>query len=329
MDDNEEEIMEQFGDMPMSEELKRHLREARRNFGQLDNKIRDRRFIIGDDGFHITLRPDIFTFISKIIPEQVYNTIVAESQDAAKFWLSIKRNLREIVSLNLIPQVIRPIIDVMYNEDNRTGRPIVPERMQDLKPEQQYTPRTSEAAKKIADIIGASPIKVDYFFRQYTGYTGALVSLVTDSYFLENDTNPNRKNRPAVTTRDRIASFPGMTNFYSRDRDNRFMSDYYELKNKASQVAAIFRALDSSPNPEDQLKAQQFLNEDNNRLIYNTNVQIEQIQQVLTEIRKERKRIYDYPASATLNGKPMTDERKRRIDVEIRCTRTRSSADSA
>ena len=317
MNDNEEEIMDQFGDMPMSEELKRHLREARRNFSQLDNKIRDRRFIIGDDGFHITLRPDIYTFISKIIPEQVYNTIVAESQDAAKFWLSIKRNLREIISLNLIPQVIRPIIDVMYNEDSRTGRPIVPDRMQDLKPEQQYTPRTSEAAKKIADIIGASPIKVDYFFRQYTGYTGALVSLVTDSYFLENDTNPNRKNKPAVTTRDRIASFPGMTNFYSRDKDNRFMSDYYELKNKASQVAAIFRALDSSPNPEDQLKAQQFLNEGNNRLIYNTNKQINQIQQVLTEIRKERQRIYDYPASATLNGKPMTDERKRQLMLRL------------
>jgi len=317
MDDNEDDIMEQFGDMPLSQEIKTHLKEVRRNFGQLDNKIRDRRFIIGDDGFHLTLRPDIFTYISKIIPEQVYNTIVAESQDAAKFWLSIKRNLKEIVTLNLIPQVIRPIIDVRYNEDNRTGRPIVPERMENLSNELQYTPRTSEAAKKIAGIIGASPMEVDYYFRQYTGYTGALVSLISDAHFLEADTNPNRKNKPAVSTRDQIASFPGMTNFYSRDKDNRFMSDYYELKNKASQVAAIFRALDSSPNPEDQLKAQQFLNEDNNRLIYNTNVQIEQIQQVLTEIRKERKRMYEYPASATLNGKPMTDERKRELMLRL------------
>ena len=108
-----------------------------------------------------------------------------------------------------------------------------------------------------------------------------------------------------------------MTNFYSRDKDNRFMSDYYELKNKTSQVAAIFRKLDSSPNPEDQMKAQQYLNEDNNRLIYNTNVEINQIQETLTMIRQERQRIYEYPASATLNGKPMTDERKRELMLRL------------
>ena len=312
MDDEEDKIIDSFSDyVPMSEELKEYLKEARRNFNQLDNKIRDRRFIIGDDGFHLTLRPDLFTYISKIIPEQSYQTIIAENQDAAKFWSSIKRNLKEIVSLNLIPQAIRPLVDLYYNEDNRTGRPIVPDRMQDLEPEMQYNSNTSEAAKKIAEITGFSPIQVDYFFRQYTGYTGGLVSMITDAYFLEADTNPNRKNKPAVTTRDKIASFPGMTNFYTRDKDNRFMSNFYELKNKASQVGAIFRALDKSPNPEDQLKAQSYLNEGNNRLIYNTNVEIEQIQLVLSEIRKGRQNIYDQPANGIYNGRRMTDEFKR------------------
>ena len=114
-----------------------------------------------------------------------------------------------------------------------------------------------------------------------------------------------------MTTRDKIASFPGMTNFYTRDKDNRFMSNFYELKNKASQVGAIFRALDKSPNPEDQLKAQSYLNEGNNRLIYNTNVEIEQIQLVLSEIRKGRQNIYDQPANGIYNGRRMTDEFKR------------------
>ena len=120
MDDEEDKIIDSFSDyVPMSEELKEYLKEARRNFNQLDNKIRDRRFIIGDDGFHLTLRPDLFTYISKIIPEQSYQTIIAENQDAAKFWSSIKRNLKEIVSLNLIPQAIRPLVDLYYNEDKK------------------------------------------------------------------------------------------------------------------------------------------------------------------------------------------------------------------
>jgi len=311
MDDEEDKIIESFSPQPMSKELKKQLRDVRKNFGQLDNKIRDRRFIIGDDGFHLTLRPDFFTYIGKIIPEQTYQTIIAENQDAAKFWTSIKRNLREIVSLNLIPQLVRPLVDVYYNQDSRTGRPIIPRRMEELTPEMQSTPGTSEAAKKIGGIIGYSPILVDYFFRQYTGYTGGLVSMLSDAYFLEADTNPLRKNRPAKTTRDQIASFPGMTNFFSRDKDNRFMSDFYELKNKTSQVAAIFNALNKSPNPEDGLKAQKFLNEGNNQKLYDANQRIEVIQNTLTKIRQRRQNIYDQPANAMYDGRLMTDEFKR------------------
>ena len=310
-DDEEDKIIEQFSDQPVSEELKRYLREMRRNFNQLDNKIRDRRFIIGDDGFHLTLRPDFNTYVAKVIPEQVYDNIIAESQDAAKFWTSIKRNAREIITLNLIPQAIRPMVDVYYNEDSRSGRPIVPERMKDLPPELQVLPSTTEADKKIGEIIGTSPIIVDYYFRQYFGYAGGLVTMLTESYFLEADTNHYRKNKPAKTTRDKIASFPGMTNFYSKDRDNRFMANFYEIKNKVSQVTATFRALDNSPNPEDGIKAQDFLNEGNNRKLYYASKQINKIQETLSKIRKARQNIYDQPANAVYDGRLMTDEFKR------------------
>ena len=311
MDDDEDEIIEQFSDQPVSEELKRYLREMRRNFNQLDNKIRDRRFIIGDDGFHLTLRPDFNTYVAKVIPEQIYQTIIAENQDAAKFWTSIKRNAREIIALSLIPQLVRPTVDVYYNEDSRSGRPIVPERMKDLPPELQVLPSSTEAAKKIGAIIGTSPIIVDYYFRQYFGYAGGLVTMLAESYFLEADTNPYRKNKPAKTTRDKIASFPGMTNFYSRDKDNRFMADFYEIKNKVSQVTAIFRTLDNSPNPEDGIKAQDFLNEGNNQKLYDASKQINKIQEKLSTIRKARQNIYDQPANAVYDGRLMTDEFKR------------------
>ena len=311
MDDEEDKIIEQFSDQPVSEELKRYLREMRRNFNQLDNKIRDRRFIIGDDGFHLTLRPDFNTYVAKVIPEQVYNNIIAENQDAAKFWTSIKRNAREIISLNLIPQVVRPMVDVYYNEDSRSGRPIIPTRMENLPPELQVLPSSTEAAKKIGAIINTSPIIVDYYFRQYFGYAGGLATMLAESYYLEADTNPYRKNKPAKTTRDKIASFPGMTNFYSRDKDNRFMADFYELKNKVSQITAIFRTLDNSPNPEDGIKAQDFLNEGNNQKLYDASKQINKIQEKLSTIRKARQNIYDQPATALYDGRLMTDEFKR------------------
>jgi len=311
MDDEEDKIIEQFSDQPVSEELKRYLRKMRRNFNQLDNKIRDRKFIIGDDGFHLTLRPDFNTYVAKVIPEQVYQTIIAENQDAAKFWTSIKRNAREIITLNLIPQAIRPMVDVYYNEDSRSGRPIIPTRMENLPPELQVLPTSTEASKKIGAIINTSPIIVDYYLRQYFGYAGGLATMLTESYFLEADTNPYRKNKPAKTTRDQIASFPGMTNFYSKDRDNRFMANFYELKNRVSQVTAVFNVLNKSPNPDDLTKAQDFLNEGNNQKLYDASKQINTIQEKLSIIRKARQNIYDQPATALYDGRLMTDEFKR------------------
>ena len=89
------------------------------------------------------------------------------------------------------------------------------------------------------------------------------------------------------------------------------MADFYEIKNKVSQVTAIFRTLDNSPNPEDGIKAQDFLNEGNNQKLYDASKQINKIQEKLSTIRKARQNIYDQPANAVYDGRLMTDEFKR------------------
>ena len=130
----------------------------------------------------------MFTYLFKIMPENIINTM-NEDQDNKKTWDSMKRNLGELANANLVPQAIRPIMNVMSNRDPRTGRPIIPQSIKDLEIQDQYTAGTSELSKLLSDASGdnISPAKIDYYLRQYLGYTGGLMMMFFDTMIDELD----------------------------------------------------------------------------------------------------------------------------------------------
>lgn len=58
---------------------------------------------------------------------------------------------------------------------------VVPKRLQNLPPEQQYTSRTSQTAIWWGSLWGASPVKVDRLIKTFTGGSGADVLALIDS----------------------------------------------------------------------------------------------------------------------------------------------------
>lgn len=75
---------------------------------------------------------------------------------------------------NFIPPyrpTFMPFVDVLANK-NYAGNPIVPGYQQKLSPELQYDQNTSAPAKKLGELIGYSPKKIDYLARGYTGFLG-------------------------------------------------------------------------------------------------------------------------------------------------------------
>ena len=281
--------------------------EAKKEFRDADPQLRDRRFIIGDSGFHITLRPDIFTYLAKILPEQIYQSMIEESQDARKFWDSLRRNAQEIVYLNLIPQLLRPMINMRYNFDPRTGRAIIPLSMQDRPKKEQYTAGTSEAAKLIGLITNTSPLYVDYFFRQYTGYLGGYGTLIIDEALFGADVLP--QDRPDKSFRDAIADIPGMSNFMRTDKGNRFIVDLFELKAETTRVVRVFNHYEKT-GWDSGKEAQEYLDEGDNRKLYNANKSVVKMMDTLKKLRIEEKLILDAPKSF-LDG----EEKKAMLDL--------------
>lgn len=68
--------------------------------------------------------------------------------------------------------LIAPTMALQSGVNPFTNRPIVPDRLQKLIPEEQYTDATSPMAKSIGKIMGWSPMKVEYAMGAYFGTWG-------------------------------------------------------------------------------------------------------------------------------------------------------------
>ena len=75
-----------------------------------------------------------------------------------------------------VPQAIKPSIEVATNKSLFTGAPIVPRNLEGLDPSVQYFSKeegakknTSGTAKLLADTLGISPIKTEYFINSTLG----------------------------------------------------------------------------------------------------------------------------------------------------------------
>ena len=214
-------------------------------YEKLDTSIKDRRLLFGN-GAYISLRPDIFTFIGKILPEHVWNYMYEESEDSQKFKHSLGRALADVGAMNFIPQLVRPFLELQYNYSARLGRSIVPQRLEDTDISLKYTAGTTELAKLIgrsADKLGLdlNPVKIDYFLRQYFGYTAGLATLFADEMI--QDSGMLDYERATPTDREAILKWPGTSAFISKEYGNRATSDFYELKADVSKAYKQYKDL--------------------------------------------------------------------------------------
>jgi len=271
-------------------------------YEKLDPTIRDRRFLLGN-GAHITLRPDLFTYMFKIMPEHILQNMI-ENQDNKKTYDSLVRGLRDTASVNIIPQAIRPILNVAYGYDPLTRRPIKPQSLEDRTPARQFTAGTSEFAKLLARSSGISdPITVDYFLRQYFGYTGGLITMMASSMIDEYDLFDY--DRATKSDRDLLASIPGMSNFISKEYGNRHTTDYYELKGETTKAVKAYK--DLLKLGFDSNKTQEYLKENFKEIT--TDPLVQGIQQNLSVLRKERNKLLEMPRTMIT-----ADEKKEALD---------------
>lgn len=113
------------------------------------------------------------------IPERVLNYILDQDPEA---WNKIGETIWRTAAPGVIPTFLVPWLENRSNYSFFFDRKVVPASREDLPPKYQYAPYTTEAAKKLGEILGkmpyiektdfASPAKIENLVRGWTGGLG-------------------------------------------------------------------------------------------------------------------------------------------------------------
>jgi hypothetical protein len=148
------------------------------------------------------------------------------------------------LSMNPIPQFVKPIIEIYANKDSFTGRPIETMDMERLAPAYRYNQSTSMLARGISTVGNAltgdnflSPVQIDHLIRSYFGWLGATAVGTADIALRAATDQPTR---PALdywktATGGMIAELDGAR--------SRYVTMMYEQMKEVEQAYMTWREL--------------------------------------------------------------------------------------
>jgi hypothetical protein len=182
-----------------------------------------------NEPFKLISLPFELGFFAKVLPEYI---VRLNSGTLTPY--EGKKMLKEAASATLtpplpLPQVIKPIVEVMLNYDLHTGRPIVSPSEAGKLPEEQ-TKGASALSIEIGRKLGLSPAMVEHFSRGYLSELFTVVSIAAEQFL---PAGQKREERYPGEIPILAGGSKGISSVPGRDRD---MDIFYELSNGAQQI---------------------------------------------------------------------------------------------
>jgi hypothetical protein len=118
------------------------------------------------------------------IAERTLEQIIDQGSEGKQFGDSLSRMLWDTFSMNPVPQMFKPLVDLYSNKDSFTGAPIESAGMERLSKQERATDSTSPIAKVLGGLTsiageGLSPVQIDYAIKAYFGWLGGTVASVS------------------------------------------------------------------------------------------------------------------------------------------------------
>ncbi|MBX5462035.1 MAG: hypothetical protein IRZ28_13220 [Steroidobacteraceae bacterium] len=169
------------------------------------------------------------------IPERTLEYV--KEKDGPKYADALASIAADAFALNPTPQAVKPLVDVARNRA-WSGRPIVPEHLKDVTPEEQFTPYTSDTAVRLGRAFDVSPAKLDYLLRGYFGTLGQYAITASDALI-----------NPAIDTGEKPAGRLGddyvIRRFLRQPpyRDTSYETEFYKVLEQTREAVATVRKL--------------------------------------------------------------------------------------
>lgn len=240
--------------------------------------------IPGTGGVTIPVPSDI-GLLYKALPEFAWRYItkdfVENPRDATKLRKAFREAFLDSVSgPNLMPQLVKGIVEIETNHNFMTGKPIVGHGLENLEPFKQYGESTSEIAKTIGEKMNWSPVKVDHLIKAYAGTLGSLTLLTTDQ--LINAMSDVKK------PESHWYKNPMVSRFMADPRYKSQIDDYYDLLERSNIVTNTI----ANYRKHGDIEGAKAYREEHKEMTH-VRQQVLNLQGQMTKIREQRNRIID------------------------------------
>ncbi|WP_039045379.1 LPD38 domain-containing protein [Plesiomonas shigelloides] len=192
---------------------------------------------LGDEHFRIP-KPFEIGVMFGTIPERMTRTFITDNDSGKKLTERIMWGIGETLSMNPVPQVVKPGMEVFFNYDMFRAAPI--ESMSDLnvRPEARYNENTSETLRAVGDMTGMSPKKMEHLVRGYFGTLGMWVMGIAD--MVTRNVSSEYGDAPAWR-KDDIAIVGSFYRGNAPAKSTQFMTEFYDVLQKADQLNSTVR----------------------------------------------------------------------------------------
>lgn len=145
------------------------------DYEELSDYVKQNYYVVGKfgDGQFIRIPKGRATAVIQDAIEQVRRT--ATGDDEADYEGLLKLFFTNLAPANPLEQNIFAPIGQVATNTTWYGEDLVPTRLQDLPPAEQYDESTDEFSKWLGGVLNVSPYKINYLLDQYTGGVGDLV----------------------------------------------------------------------------------------------------------------------------------------------------------
>ena len=239
----------------------------------------------------------------KVIPERIFDLAMGDAtlDETAK---SLSRQLGVTLKVDLTPQVVKPLLEVINNRNNYTGQDIVPYYMeQGMEAGYQSRYSTNEFLRLIGETFNISPLKLEHLMRGYTGTMGTYVLSTVDAVTRQ------------FTDRDvimpRIDSAPLLRRFFQTELGGGYQQQFYELRAESDKYIQTLNSLKREGRLEE---AQAFLL--NNQGLARTRPQILALERYMSHWRKQRDRVLNSDLTPA-NKKMIIEQMEYERDIRL------------
>jgi hypothetical protein len=205
-----------------------------------EQETKDNNWLLPSLGIRIPI-PFEVGVLFKVIPERI--TALLSGRDSAEdFGDSALRNFTSTFGFNPIPQTFKPFLEAYVDYNFFTGRPILSEGMKDVAPQFQVGPGTTYTAEFIADLAGASPMKVDHIIKGFTGTIGGYALDTIDAISAQFSDTPRASKR--------FEQLPIIKRFVSDPEARGSVTEFYKLKESVDTVVRTMNFLEKTGESE-------------------------------------------------------------------------------